>query len=825
MLSNFGRDVRLGVRQLLHQPAFAAAAILSLALGIGLNTTLFSIVNAVLLRGGPIKDPDRLVEIYTGLSKDYPQLTTSYPDFLDIQSGAPSLAGLAGNSYVRGILSTGQRPMLVTGEAVTANYFELLGIAPAAGRGFRADENIAPGASPVLVLSHGLWQRQFGARPDIVGQVVTVSGLGYTVVGVAPASFTGTLPGIPTEFWVPLMMVEQLVFSGVQANTDKNPGKTRLDRRGTRWLFVKGRLAEGRTVDQARAEIETIFARLSKDYPDTNDKVFGTVLPASSIRFHPMLDGYLKAASAGLLGAVALVLMIACGNVANLLLARGTARRRELAVRAAIGASRGRLMSQLLSEGLVLAFAGGAAGLLIAWWASRALAGVGTDVLPVPIKFDFSIDPTVLLFALAASMATALVFGLVPALSSSKPELVPALKESAEGASRRRVSMRDVLVVGQLALSLVLLVAGALLIRGLLVARAMDVGFDPAPISSLSFNLRMNGYDDERATAFAREAVRTLRGLPGVAGVATASRLPLSPDVNMDGVKVPGHHAADEDETPTDTVAVGVDYFSVVGVPIVAGRAFTEDEVSNRRRVAVINETMAKQYWPDGSAVGRVIYRGDFDSEPVQIVGVARDHKVRSVGESPRAYLHVPETPSANIQIIVRSSTPARAALPSLRQALLALEPAIVFTEDAAAEDVAATTVAPTRIGAMALGSFGALALLLAAIGLYGVIAYSVSRRTREVGIRMALGAERRQVMRLVLTQGGKLAAAGIAIGIVASAGVGRLLESLLYGVSGYDLLAYGAAAAVLMLVALAANLMPAISASRVDPVKALRSE
>jgi predicted permease len=621
------------------------------------------------------------------------------------------------------------------------------------------------------------------------------------------------------------MMVEQLVFSGVQANTDKNPGKTRIDRRGTRWLFVKGRLADGRTVDQARAEIETIFARLSSDHPDTNDKVFGTVLPASSIRFHPMLDGYLKAASAGLLGAVAGVLLIACGNVANLLLARGTARRRELAVRAAIGASRGRLMSQLLSEGLVLAVAGGAAGLLIAWWAGRALAGVGTDVLPVPIKFDFSIDPTVLLFALAASMATAVVFGLVPALSSSKPELVPALKESAEGASRRRLSMRDVLVVGQLALSLVLLVAGALLIRGLAVARAMDLGFDPAPISSLSFNLRMNGYDDERATAFAREAVRTLRGLPGVAGVSTASRLPLSPDVNMDGIKVPGHHAADEDETPTDTVAVGADYFPVVGVPIVAGRAFTDDEVANKRRVAVINETMAKQYWPDGSAVGRVIYRGDFDSEPVQIVGVARDHKVRSVGESPRAYLHVPETPSANIQIIVRSSTPARAALPSLRQALLALEPAIVFTEDAAAEDVAATTVAPTRIGAMALGSFGALALLLAAIGLYGVIAYSVSRRTREVGIRMALGAERRQVMRLVLTQGGKLAAAGIAIGIVASAGVGRLLESLLYGVSGLDPAAFGAAAGVLLLVALGANLVPAVTAARVDPVRALRNE
>jgi predicted permease len=825
MFSTLVLDIKVGLRQLVRQPGFAAAGILSLGLGIGLNATLFSIVNAVLLRSGPVQHPERLVEIYTGLREDFPQLTTSYPDFLDIQAGAPSLAGLTGSAYVRGILSTGERPMLVTGEAVTANYFDLLGVPPAAGRGFRADENAAPGATPVVVLSHGLWQGRFGARPDIVGQTVRLSGLGYHVVGVAPASFTGTIPGIPTEFWVPVMMVEQLVFSGVQATTDGDPGRTRLDRRGHRWLFVKGRLANGRTVEQARAEVETIFARLSQEYPATNDQVTASVLPAASVRFHPMLDGYMRAASAGLLGAVGLVLLIACGNVASLLLARGTVRRRELAIRAAIGAGRRRIVAQLLTEGLVLAAAGGAVGLLLAWWAGGALSGLGTDVFPIPVRFDFSIDATVLAFALLASAATAVLFGLAPAWSSSKPDLVPALKETAEGGDRRRLSLRDALVVGQLATSLVLLVAGVLLARGLLTARNTDLGFDPRPIASLSFNLQMNGYDAARGARFAEEALRTLRALPGVEAASMASRLPLAPDINLDGILVPGHHAPGDDETAVDVVAVGADYFRVVGVPIVAGRAFTEDDVAQDRRVAIVNETMARQYWPDGSAVGRVLYRGSYETPPIEVVGVARDHKVRSVGEDPRPYLHVPGGPSREVGLVARTTVPASAALPMLRQALWSLEPDIVFTEDVPAEEVTETTVAPTRLAALALGSFGALALLLAAVGLYGVIAYSVSRRTREVGIRMALGAERRQVMRMVLQQGARLALVGVGIGCVASAGVGRLLESLLYGVSGYDVLAYGTAVAVLLLVALAANLIPAFAAARVDPMNALRSE
>ena len=819
------RDFRYGVRQLVRQPAFTAAAVASLALGIGLNTTLFSVVNAVLLRNTPVTRPDRLVEIYSGMNEDFPQLTTSYPDFLDIQANVDALAGVAGSGYVRGILSAGEKSALVTGEAVTPNYFDVLGIPLPMGRSFRDDENTSPGAGAVVVLSHAVWQQRFGSRPDVVGSTIKLSGVNYTVVGVGPSGFGGTIPGIPADFWVPVVMVERLVFSGVQMTTDNDPGATRVERRGTRWLFVKGRLAEGRTVEQARAQIDALYARLRTDHPVTNENVTPSVVPTSRIRFHPMLDGYVRTASAVLMVAVGLVLLIACANVANMLLARAAARQRELAVRAALGASRGRLVRQLLSEGLVLAAVGGVAGVLIAWWAGRALQGFGTNVFPIPVSFDFSIDTTVLAFALTASIATAVLFGLAPAWSSSKPALVPALKQSAEGDGRRRITLRNVLVVVQLAFSLVLLVAGALLGRGLLSARNTDIGFDPTPISSLSFNLQMNGYDIDRATALRDRALEELGVLPGVTAGSTASRLPLAPDINMDEILVPGHHQPKDEGTLTDVVSVGADYFSVVGVPIVYGRPFTRDDVRQRRRVAIVNETMARQYWPEGSAVGRLIYSGAFQSDPFEIVGVSRDHKVRSVGESPRAYLHLPERPSRSIGLVVRTATPAAAALPMLRDAIRKLDPEILFTEDVSARQVAETTMAPTRIGALILGAFGGLALLLAAVGLYGVVSHSVSRRTREVGIRMALGAERGQVLRLILAEGGRLALVGIGLGAVAAAGVGRVLESLLYGVSSFDPLAYAIAAGLLLIVALAANLVPALTAATIDPVRALRTE
>ncbi|HUF46621.1 MAG TPA: ABC transporter permease [Vicinamibacterales bacterium] len=821
------RDMRQGFRQLVRRPAFSVAAVGSLALGIGLTTTLLSVVNAVLLRKTTIERPETLVEIYTSLP-DFPQFTTSYPDYLDLRASVDALSGVAGHAFVRGILATGDRPQLVTGEAVTDNYFDVLGLRPAAGRAFRADENVTPNAVPVVVLSHGLWQRTFGGRADVVGETIDLSGRRYTVVGIAPAGFSGTLPGIPVDVWVPAMMVEQLEFSGMQAVADEDPGTTRLDRRGQRWLFLKGRISEGRTIEQARSQLEAVFARLREEHPRLHDRIGVSVLPADSVRFHPMLDGYVRAASVGLLAAVGLVLLIACANVANLLLARGSSRRRELAIRAAIGAGRGRLVRQLLSEGLVLAAAGGVAGALLAVWASRLMVGLGTDVLPFPVDFHVSVDGTVLAFAAGVSLVTALLFGLVPAWSASRLDLVPALKQpvgAGDGSRRRRVTLSDGLVVAQLSLSLLLLVAGALLGRGLFAARSTDIGFDPAPIASLSFNPQMNGYDLDRAIDLRTRVLDALRALPGVEAASLSTRLPLAPDMNISSIKVPGHHTAADDATLIDSVSIGADYFDVVGVPLVAGRAFTDDDIVNRRNVAIVNETLARQYWPDGSAVGRSFHNGELTQPPVEIVGVARDHKVRSVGESPRPYLHEPAYRSQNVTLIVRTTTPAVAALPMLRQAVWSIEPNVIFTSDVSAAEIAAMTMAPTEIGAAVLGAFGGLALLLAAVGLYGVIAYSVSLRTREVGIRMALGAARGQVLRLIFAEGGRLALVGVLLGSLASLGVGHVLSSMLYGVSPMDPIAFAMAAGVLAFVAGLANVVPALAAARIDPLNALRRD
>ncbi|HEV7499790.1 MAG TPA: ABC transporter permease [Vicinamibacteria bacterium] len=826
-MDTFLQDLKHGLRLLARRPGFTAVAVVSLALGVGLNTTLFSVVNAVLLRGTPVQKPERLVEIYSSVNEDFPYLTTSYPDYLSIRAQGDAFSGVAAHAFVRGILATGDKPALVTGETITPNYFDVLGLRPALGRGFREDENVAEGQQPVVILGHGLWQRRFGGRADIVGQAVELSGIQYTVVGVGPVGFAGMLPGLESQFWVPVMMIDRLNFSGIQSATDHDPGATRVQRRGQRWLFVKGRLADGKTVAQARAQVDTIFARLRKDDPLTNDKVRATVLPLAGVRFHPMVDGYVKAASAVLLAAVALVLAVACANVANMLLARGASRRRELAVRAAIGAGRGRLARQLLSESLVLAAMGGAAGVVLAVWAGRILTQVPMDWLPVPVHFDFQVDGTVLAFAALVSLATTMVFGLAPAHVVSKLDLVASLKADAtgEGSVRRRVSLRDTLVVTQLALSLVLLVAGTLLARGLLAARGMNLGFDPAPLSFVQFNLQMNGYDVPRAMALRGRVLAQVRALPGVTAAALVSRLPLAPDINMEGVQIRGQHRPQDEATQIDSVSVGDDYFRTAGVPILEGRPITADDVEGSRRVLVINETMARRFWPGRSAIGQLVYTQGFEAPPHEVVGVARDHRVRSVGEEPRPYLHFPTAPSREVSLAVRTAIPPEKALPMLRAAILALEPDIVFTDAEPATEVVATTLAPTRIGAALLGAFGGLAMLLAAVGLYGVIAYSVSMRTREMGVRMALGARPADVLGLVLGQAGRLWLAGIAVGAILGALVGRVLASMLYWMSAVDPVAYAVAATLLLVVAALASLAPALQAARVDPLRALRSE
>jgi predicted permease len=822
-------DVRYALRTLLHKPGFTLVAVASLALGIGLNTTIFSVVNSVLLKKMPVKDPERLIEFYSNLSEEMPYLTTSYLDYRDLRDGVDAFEGLAAHALARGIFSRDGKSELVMGEVVTANYFDVLGIQPRFGRTFLPEEDEVEGAHPVVVISHGLWQRRMGGDPAVVGKTLRISGVEYSVIGIAPEGFSGAIPGLKPEFWAPTAMVQKLRFSGIQAESPSPTGTTRREKRGTRWLFVKGRLAPGRRLEEARAQTATVLARLQKEYPETNEKLKGVVLPSAGVRFHPMLDSILNQAGAVLLVAVGLVLLIACANVANMLLARASNRGREIAVRLSVGASRGQLLRQLMCESFVLAALGTVAGLALAAIAGQVLSALQPP-LPIPVTFAVGIDLTVIAYAIALAFATAIFFGLAPAWRASRPDLVPALKgdsAATQGGPRRGSFLSKTLVVGQLAVSLVLLVAGALFTRALFEAQNADLGFDPAGIVSLSFDLGMNNYSLEEVDAFQPQMVERLEGLPGVEAVCLAVRMPLAPDINMEGVQIPGHHRPDDEPTAIDSTYVDADYFRVVGVPIVEGRGFDPSDREGSPKVVIVNQAMAERYWPNQSALGKRIYTEGFDGPSFEIVGVARDHKVRSVGEEPRPYIHFAwaQSPSSLTTVMVRVRGRADAALPILEREILAMNPEIVFTEKATAQEVVDFTLLPTRAGAGLLGAFGALALALAAVGLYGVIAYSVSRRTREVGLRMALGARGSDVVRMILSSGLRLTLVGVAIGAVASAFLAQVLEAYLYGVSSIDPIAYLGSALILIAVAVAANIVPALRASRVSPMSALRYE
>jgi predicted permease len=512
-----------------------------------------------------------------------------------------------------------------------------------------------------------------------------------------------------------------------------------------------------------------------------------------------------------------------------MLLARATNRRREIAVRLSVGASRAHLLRQLMCESFVLAGLGTLAGLAVAAVGARILLAVQPP-LPIPVSFAIGIDLTVIAYAIALSIVTAVVFGLAPAWRASRPDLVAALKgdsAATQGGPRRGSFLSKALVVGQLAVSLVLLVAGALLTRALFEAQSADLGFDPSGIASLSFDLGMNNYSEEEVEAFQPQMVERLKELPGVEAVSLAVRMPLAPDINMEGVRIPGHHRPDDDPTPIDSTYVDDSYFHVMGVPVVEGRGFDANDREGSPSVVIVNQAMAKRYWPNESALGKHLYTEGFEGPSFEIVGVARDHKVRTVGEEPRPYIHFAwaQSPSVLTTVMVRVSGRADAALPILEREILAMNPEIVFTERATAQEVVDVTLLPTRAGAGLLGAFGALALVLAAVGLYGVIAYSVSRRTREVGLRMALGARGSDVIRMILSSGMRLTLVGVAIGAVASAILAKVLEAYLYGVSSVDPVAYLAAALMLLAVAGAANLIPALRASRVSPMTALRYE
>lgn len=816
------RDVRYGVRGLMKSPVFTLVALVTIALGIGVNSTIFSLVNAVVFRPLPVHVPDELVDVYGYRAPGLDHGSSSYPDFVDYRRQTETLSGMMAYTNFFASLSIEGSSELVVGEIVSRDYFDVLGVEPTLGRGFTAGEFAAPGAGRVVVLSHPFWRSRFGGDPGALGETLRMNGVTYTVVGVAPQGFGGMFPGVTSQLWIPLSMVDEVEPLGNQRGRIGSEG--RLESRNARFLWIRGRRRPGVELERVRSELEGISARLSTEYAETNDRERVVVLATSDVIVNPDFDDTLAPAGMVLLGAVGLVLLVACANLANMMLARASSRRRELAIRVAMGAHRGRLVRQMLVESLALALAGGAVAMALAWWLSGLVARFQPP-LPIDLGLDIAPDGRVMVFTLAVAMATGIAFGLVPALRASRPDLVPALKDTGEGeaARGRGWELRDVLVVAQVAVSLVLLVGGALLVRSLGAAARVDLGYDVERTAHLAVPMEMNGYDAEESAVFFRTARARLEALPEVEAVGQASRVPLSLNNNGFGIYIDGHQSSPDDGPYIlDGARVDEHYFDALDLRIVAGRAIEPTDREADHRVAVVTETFAERYWPGEEALGRE-FRTRWDGTPVRIVGIVEDYKVDTPGEAPKPYIHLPmpvETVYSNF--IVATTVPAAGMVSRLEREVRTLDPELVFLDTGTLEGLAEVRIFPIRAAAWLIGAFGVLAVLLAAVGLYGVIGYSVSRRVREIGIRMAMGAERAGVVRMVIRQGMIMVAVGGAVGAVLAGAGARVLSSVLY-VSAFDPVSFGAAFGVLAVVAALANWVPARRASRVDPMVALR--
>ena len=818
------QDIRYAVRGLRKAPGFTLVALLTLALGIGVNSSIFSVVNAILFRPLPVAQPNELVDIYGHQSTSNTHETSSYPNYVTYRSETTTLTDLIGYSNFFAHLSIEGSSDIVVGELVSDNYFSSLGVRPALGRTFTRQEASAFDASAYAVLSDRFWRTKFAGAPDVVGKTFKMNGIVYTVLGVAPPEFIGTMPAVTTQMWIPITMAEKVEPIGNQRVFGKSTGNTRFERRGQHWMRLKGRMKPGVTDAQVRAEFEGLVRRLGEEFPETMSKERISVVPSHDVRINPDVDS--KIAPAGLLmvAAVGLVLVVACANLANLMLARAAGRRREIAVRAALGAERSRLVRQLLTESVLLALLGGAIALPLAAGLSRVIARVQP---PLPIDLGLAVSPDwrVLVFTLLVAVFTGVVFGLIPALRSSRPDLVPALKDASSASRRRRFELRDTLVVVQIAVSLVLVVGGALLVRSLAAAGRVPLGYDGDRTAYLSLALEMNGYDRARGGQFLEEGVRRLQSLPQVEAVALTSRLPLSLNNNGFSVFITGHETPDNRPIDIDGAYVDERYFDALRVKLLAGRNIEPADRDERRRVVVISNAMAQRYWrgePE-NALGRELRLGA-GSDPYQVIGVAADYKVDTPGESPKAYLHLPLSRQETFgNYIVRTSANGSAMVPVLQRELRTLNPELVFLDKGTERDLADVRLFPVRAGAWLIGAFGALALVVAAVGLYGVIGYSVSRRVREIGIRKALGARPGQLLGMVLGEGMVLVMIGGVIGVVLAAGAAQVLSSVLF-VGPFDAVSFSIAFGVLAVVALVANAVPARRAANVDPMVALRS-
>ena len=802
-------DLKFAWRMFVRRPAFTAIAVLILGLGIGANTTIFSWTQALLLSPlSGVARQDRIL-VVRGVTAERAGLSLSYPNFQDLRAAKPEgVADLMAFRLLPMNLHAGDQPIRVFGELVTPNFFDFLGVRPVLGRAFRDDEGVTPDRDPVAVISYHLWQRAFAADPAIPGRSVLLNGRSFTIVGVAPPDFRGSVAAVVLDVFVPVTM-QKAVMTG-----------DRLPQRGGGFLEVYARLVDGAPADQAQASIALAGARLAQQYPDDNR---GRELRAVPL-WRAGASSVLLPVLGTLMAMVAVVLLIACANVAGLLLTRATGREREIAVRLAIGASRWQLVRQLLVENLLLSAVGGAAGVLLARWAAGALDAF-VPRTPFPLRFDAAIDGQSIGFAIGLMVLAAIVSGVMPALRASRPQVGVALKESSPTGTGASSRLRKLLVVGQVGLSVVLLVCASLFARSLTHAASIDPGFTLRTGLLAAIDLLPAGYDEARGSVFIQRLLDRVSLLPNVTGVTVARTMPLDIGGSSDmTVTVNGYTPRAGEEPMAYYNQVGPAYFETMGIPIVQGRGITAGDTSAAPAVAVINETMARRYWPGRDPIGGTLR---FGRGPVTVVGIAKDGKYSRLSEEPRNYLYLPALQNYRPDLLLHVKTdtdPARV-LPALRAAVLAIDPNLPLFDVRTLDEHMRISTFIARMAASMLALFGLLGLLLAAVGLYGVIAFNAAQRTREIGLRMALGADRGQVVWLLLRDGFAVAAIGLAVGLALAFGAGRLVAGQLTGISGTDPVSFWGTAGILAAVAAIACLLPARRASGLSPLAALRRE
>jgi putative ABC transport system permease protein len=794
------QDVRFGLRQLRKNPGFTAVAVITLALGIGANTAIFSVINAVLLRPLPFPHADRLVQIWeTDPQRGVDRGVVSPYNFRDWQSQNHDFAAMAAYGYDHFSLTSGESPFGLRGLRVSADFFRVFGVRPLWGRDFLANED-QPGAGHVAILSFTAWQNYFGRDPRIVGRKSTLDGEAYTVIGVMPSGFG--VPGSGTEIWItPAFDLKNLS-------------------RSSHGLFAIGRLKPGITLAAARSEANTIARRLAQQYPDTNGHS-GIVL----IPLQEEIVGNTRSALLVLWGAVGLVLLIACANVASLLLSRGVARSKEFAVRSALGASRSRLAAQLLIESILLAAAGGALGLAFANWGIGAIVRTAA----IPRAQGVTLDARVLGFTGLLSILTGIVFGLAPAFASSSTDLNFALKKTlgSINAGVGGVRLRGGLVAGEIALSLVLLVSAGLLIKSLWLLGRVNPGFNPKSVLGVRLSLPESKYPNglERAAVFKR-VIERLAAVPGVESAGGVNDLPFSGSRTTSSFDIEGVPPSSTAEVrQADRRDISPDYFKAMGIPLLKGRRFTDGDNADAPPVAIINEDLARKYWPGRDPIGQKLNLYEKDWE---IVGVVGDVKLLDLAKENTPEMYLPCAQSGSppwMFFAIQSRLGVSSLIASVRNAVREVVPDEPLYDVRTMEERVEASTAPRRLNAWLLGIFAALALVLSAVGTYGVIAYSVAQRTHEFGIRMALGAERGDVLKLVLGQGIALTLLGVSVGLAGAAGLTRYLSSLLYGVRPNDALTFATVGLLLTTVALLASYIPARRATKVDPMVALRYE